>query len=205
VATYGVQRQVRSTLAELVSGEATANERLFLIVYDDLRALAASLLKMERREHTLQPTALVHEAWIRLVGVGEASWPGVAHFKAVAVRAMRRVLVDHARRRRSDKRGGDLRRVSLSGVGLTVAEDVIDMLALDDALQRLESLNERQARVVELRFLGGLTVTETAHVLAIDPSTVKADWAMARVFLADELGGAGHVKSGLQGDGDRDP
>lgn len=166
------------------------SEPLLAVVYDQLRAIAARLLSGERPDHTLQPTALVHEAWLRLAGTSESAWADETHFKAVSVRVMRRVLVDHARRRRSEKRGGEMRRVTLSGVALVHDGDhLVDAVALDSALLRLEALNERHARVVELRFLGGLTVEETARVLSIDPSTVKADWAIARAFLADELEG----------------
>ncbi len=182
-----MQAQVRSALADLSAGDATAADRLTPLLYTELRALAGSFLRKERADHTLQPTALVHEAWLRLAGQPSSAWTDTAHFKAVAAGVMRRVLVDHARRRASDKRGGDWRRVSLSGAAEGMAPDIADVLALDQALHRLAGLHARQARVAELRFLAGLSVEETAHVLGVDPRTVKSDWATARLFLAQEL------------------
>jgi RNA polymerase sigma factor (TIGR02999 family) len=186
--TAAVQQQVRSALSDLGAGDATASERLLPIVYDELRALAATLLKSERPNHSLRPTDLVHEAWLRIAGFADATWRDAAHFKAVTVRAMRRILVDHARQRGAAKRGGDQRRVTLTGAMAIADDDVVDALSLEEALVRLEQLHERHARVVELRFLAGLTIFETAHVLGVDPSTVKADWAVARAFLGQELG-----------------
>lgn len=184
----GDAREVACTaLAELVAGDESAAESLFTVVYQELRSIAAKFLQRERDGHTLQPTALVHEAWMRLAARPDSSWNDAAHFKAVTVRAMRRVLVDHARRRRRAKRGGGERRITLSDSLVEHGSDVVDLLALDAALDQLAALHERQARVVELRFLGGLTVRETAHVLGVDPSTVKADWMIARVFLAERL------------------
>ena len=163
-------------------------EPMLALVYDELRALAGRLMGSERADHTLQPTALVHEAWLRIAGAGRSVWTDEAHFKATSVRVMRNVLVDHARRKRAEKRGGDRHEVTLSAAELVDGgERLIDALVLDSALRRLEALNERHARVVELRFLGGLTIEETARVLEIDPSTVKADWTLARAFLADAL------------------
>ena len=175
-------------LAAPAAGDQAAGKDLLSVVYAELRALAGSLLKTERADHTLPPTALVHEAWLRLSSRPDSAWKDIAHFKAVAVRAMRHVLVDHARKRAADKRGGDWRRITLSGQAVSESCATVDVLDLERALVRLEALDERQARVVELRFLGGLTVPEAASVLGVDPSTVKADWAMARLFLAEELG-----------------
>jgi RNA polymerase sigma factor (TIGR02999 family) len=183
------RQKARAEVTALVAGDREAAERLLLLVYDDLRGIAARLLKVERTGHTLQPTALVHEAWLRLAFEPGDAWTDAAHFKAVAVRAMRRILVDHARQRGADKRPGNLQRVTLTGIQAAAAEEeaCIDLLDLDRALERLEALHERQARVVELRCLGGLTIAEIAHVLGVVPSTVNADWAMARAFLRQEL------------------
>ena len=188
VGSPNIQAQVRSALADLSAGDATAVDRLTPLLYAELRALAGSFLKRERADHSLQPTALVHEAWLRLAGQPDGAWTDAAHFKAVAAQVMRRVLVDHARRRASDKRGGDLHRVTLSGAAAEGTPEIADVLALDQALNRLAALHERQARVAELRFLAGLSVEETALVLGVDPRTVKSDWATARIFLAQELG-----------------
>lgn len=160
------------------------------LVYDELRALAGGFLKRERDDHTLQPTALVHEVYLKLAGEPDETWNDALHFKAVAVRAMRRILVDHARQKGADKRGGDWQRITLRSV-ITPDPELergIDLVDLDRALAKLERLHERQARVVELRFLGGLTVRETAQLLDINESTVKADWSVARLFLVQELG-----------------
>jgi RNA polymerase sigma factor (TIGR02999 family) len=136
--------------------------------------------------HTLQPTALVHEAWMRLVG-GRAGFDGREHFLAVAARAMRSVLVDHARRRRSQKRGGEGQRLPLDNV-LPVYEERADLVALDEALNRLSVVDERRAQVVELRFFGGLTIEETAQTLKSSTATVQRNWQMARLWLLNELG-----------------
>jgi RNA polymerase sigma factor (TIGR02999 family) len=192
VSSAVTREQIRTAVADLAAGDVAAAERFLPAVYDELRALAGGFLKRERKGHSLQPTALVHEAWMRLAGEADDAWADVAHFKAVAVRAMRRVLVDHARRRGSAKRGGDWQRVTLTGVGDPGApgggDASVDLLDLDRALEQLEARHERQARVVELRFLGGLTVPETAHVLGVEPRTVDSDWATARVFLGEALG-----------------
>jgi RNA polymerase sigma-70 factor (ECF subfamily) len=160
----------------------------FTLVYDELRRLAAAALRRERADHTLQPTALVHEAFVRLAGSAGHPWADRAHFIAVAARAMRRVLVDHARGRRTLKRGnGDLL-VSLDGIDVPAASTTVDLVALDAILQRLADLDPRQARIVELRYFGGLSVDETAALLEISSRTVKREWQMARAWLERELG-----------------
>ena len=172
------------------AGDEGAAGRLLELVYEQLRALAASYLRGERAGHTLQPTALVHEAFLRLQAGSPVRYQNHTHFFAVAARAMRQVLVDHARRRAAAKRGGDPERVTLDD-GLQLGGDaesrVIDVLALDEALERLGKLDERQARVVELRFFGGLTIDEAARVLEVSTDTVEDDWAMARAWLKRTL------------------
>ncbi|BCS32017.2 DNA-directed RNA polymerase sigma-70 factor [Luteitalea sp. TBR-22] len=175
-------------LDESAAGHEDAAARLFPIVYDQLRRLAAAALRRERADHTLQPTALVHEAFLRLVDIPEARWSNRGHFVAIAARAMRRVLVDHARGRSALKRRSAEVRVPLDDVDVPSgpAGDV-DLVALDEALARLASVDERQARIVELRFFGGLTVEETAVLMGSSPRTVKRDWHMARAWLRREL------------------
>lgn len=158
------------------------------LLYSELRALAADFLGRERSNHTLQTTALVHEAWIKLRAQDESRWSDRAHFVAIVSQAMRRILVDHARRKWADKRGAGLRRVTLA-TDLTPASDSseVDVLALDEALGRLAALDERQAQVVELRFFGGLTVEEVARALDISARTVASEWRLARAWLSREL------------------
>jgi RNA polymerase sigma factor (TIGR02999 family) len=168
-------------------GDREAMDRLMPIVYDELRRLAAGYLKGERPDHTLQPTALVHEAYLRLVRQDRVEWQNRAHFFGIAARMMRRVLVDHARRRQAGKRdGGGFRLTIQVAESLDVARDP-ELLELDEALGRLETLDSDQARVVELRFFGGLTVEETATVLGISTATVKREWRTARAFLRQEM------------------
>jgi RNA polymerase sigma factor (TIGR02999 family) len=171
------------------TGEAAALDQAFPRIYEELRRLAHRQLLNEAAGHTLNTTALVHEAYIRLNGQTRVQWNGRAHFMAVAATAMRRILVDHARRRQSVKRGGPLRRVPIESIELA-AEDRADLLvALDDALRRLDELDARQARVVECRFFGGMTEEETAQALDIGLRTAKRDWAKARSWLYREIYG----------------
>ena len=162
------------------------------LVYDELRRLAAGYLRRERKGQTLQPTALVHEAYLRLIGPGDRPWTGRTHFLAIAALSMRQVLVDRARRRAAAKRGGDAQRLTLDDTILAAAPagDAIDLVALDDALTRLEALDPLQARIVELRYFGGLTVEETAAAVELSPATVKRHWTLARAFLKKALDGA---------------
>jgi len=172
-------------------GDREAMDRLMPIVYDELRRLAAGYLKAERPGHTLQPTALVHEAYLRLVRQDRVEWQNRAHFFGIAARMMRRVLVDHARRRQAEKRdSGGFRLTIQVGYVLEVPRDP-ELLELYQALGRLERLDADQARVVELRFFGGLTVEETATVLGISTATVKREWRTAKAFLRTEIA-AGH-------------
>jgi len=183
------QRDVTALLDDWSRGDRQALDRLLPLVYRELRGIAARQLRHERNGHTLQPTALVHEAYLRLVEQRNVDWQSRAHFYGVAALVMRRILVDHARRQAAAKRGDNLRRVPLEAVidGSTGAE--IPVLALDQALSRLEQVDHALARIVELRAFGGLTIDEAAHVLNVSPSTVKRDWRTAKAWLTRELGG----------------
>lgn len=166
-------------------GDAPAGEQLVPLVYAELRRIARIKLAAERGGHTLQPTALVHEAWLRLMQQHGADWQNRAQFFAIASQAMRRILVDHARRRQAAKRGAGEPMASVDELADVLVSDVPDdqLVALDAALERLAALDERQARIVELRFFGGLSVEETAGLLALSPTTVKREWATARLWL----------------------
>ena len=179
-------------LARAAAGDGQAASRLMPLVYDELRRLAASYLRRERPGQTLQATALVHEAYVRLVRPGEQPWNGRTHFLAIAALSMRQVLVDRARRRAAAKRGGARERITLNEAMLPapVPDAGIDLVALDDALTRLASLDPVQARIVELRYFGGLTVDETAEVVGSSPTTVKRHWTLARAFLKKALADA---------------
>ena len=181
--------EVTRLLRDAGAGDRGAADRLLPLVYDELRGLAARTMRGERVDHTLQPTALVHEAYLKLVDQRDANWNDRTHFVAVAATAFRRIVVDHARRRSSEKRGGGMRRAPTSELrGLTV-EAPDEVLAIDEALSRLADLDARKARVVELRFFGGLELDEVAHVLSISRATVKRDWAAARAWLQTEIAG----------------
>jgi len=171
-------------------GDRGALDALVPHVYGELRRQADRHLRRQRPGHTLQATALVHEAFLRLVDQTNVSFRDRAHFFAVASRAMRQILVDHARRRHADKRGGGATRLVLEDGTASVEPRGVDLVALDGALERLEALDPEQARLVELRFFGGLTVEETAVVLACSPATVKRAWSSARAWLYGELTGA---------------
>ena len=184
---------VTRLLRELEEGRPGAADELAPLVYDELHLLAVRAMRREDAGHTLQPTALLHEAFFRLVGQRDADWQSRAHFFGIAATAMRRILLDHARRQRAAKRGGGLRVTlddSVASAAGVDGERALDLIALDDALQRLEALDARQARVVELRFFAGLDVEETARALDVSTATVKRDWAFARAFLKRELAAA---------------
>jgi RNA polymerase sigma-70 factor (ECF subfamily) len=182
---------VTALLARARSGDASALADVFPLIYDELHRLAQQQLRREPDGHTLSPTALVHEAYMRLIDYTRTEWAGRAHFMAVAATAMRRILVDHARGHRSLKRGGALRRVSLDAVELGTEDRAELLVAIDDALGRLKALDARQAQVVECRFFGGMTEEETAEALGIGLRTVKRDWAKAKSWLHRELGAEG--------------
>ena len=175
------------TLKKARGGDPQSRAKLLEIVYDKLRAIAAGYMKGERQGHTLQPTALVHEAYLQLVKPSEADFNDRTHFVAVAACAMRRVLVDHARRRNALKRGGDHERVALEDSLALCSGSQLDLIRLDEALSALESVDARKARVVELRFFGGLSNEETSAELGIAVRTVEDDWFTARAWLHREL------------------
>ena len=178
---------VTATLLELSAGDGHAAARLLPLVYDELRRLAAGYLRRERPDHTLQPTALVHEAYLRLIDQSRVDWKNRAHFCAVASDMMRRILVDHARKHQAVKRGGGQTRISLDEA-VSFPQDVeIDVLAVDEALLDLVRLDPQQGRLVELRFFGGLTLDETAEVMGISRSTVQREWNMAKAWLYNQL------------------
>lgn len=178
--------EVTRLLESIAAGDADAADRLLPLVYADLREVADRLFRGQPRGHTLQPTALVHEAWMRLARA-DASYADRTHFVAVAARAMRQILVDHARRRGAQKRGGDARRVTIAEPAAPEGLAQIDVVALDAALADLAEVDPRQARIVELRFFGGLDVAETAEALGVSPRTVELDWRMAKAWLSREL------------------
>jgi len=170
-------------------GDKSGLDALIPEVYDELRRLAASYLRRERETHTLQATALANEAYVRLADDTKVTWRGRAQFLAIAARAMRQILVDHARRHGAEKRGAGLFRVTLSDTAATFGQPVLDVLDLDDALLALGALDDRKARVVELRFFAGLTTKEAAEALDISETTVDDDWALARAWLRRRLAG----------------
>lgn len=168
-------------------GDKDAFDKLMPIVYDELRRQAARYLRREQAGHTLQTTALIHEAYVRLVDQRNVQWQNRAHFFGIAAQMMRRILVDHARTKKRAKRGGSDVKVSLADAAIPVKERDLDVVALDEALNRLAAIDEQQSRVVELRFFSGLTVEETAEVMGISAATVKRDWSMAKAWLHREL------------------
>jgi RNA polymerase sigma factor (TIGR02999 family) len=185
------QQQVTRLLNDAQHGGMDAARQLFPLVYQQLRELARRRMAAERAEHTLEATALVHEAYVRLVGGEPIAWEGRQHFFLVAAEAMRRILIDHARARSGPRRGGDRRRVPLNNVlDLAAAADdnLPEILALDDAVSRLDKVSPTVAAVVRLRFYAGLSVEETADALQISPRTVKREWTYGRAWLARELG-----------------
>ncbi|HRX87692.1 MAG TPA: ECF-type sigma factor [Phycisphaerae bacterium] len=190
--------QVTQLLQEAQSGRTGAAAELLPLVYDELRALAASFFGTPNPQHTLQPTALVHEAYLKLVNVPDRRWDGRRHFFEVAAKALRQILINHARDKRAQKRGGDAaaHRITLQGDVADSAPQVLDMLALEEALEDLERIDPMQCRVVELRYFAGMSVEETAQVLGISERTVKREWRMAKAELKLRL--AGNSSSGGQ-------
>ncbi len=187
--TSSSPQEVTRLLAELQSGRAEAGERLAQLVYGELHVLAVHALRKESPGHTLQPTELVDEAFMRLLGQRSMQWRNRAHFYGIAAQAIRRILLDHARRRKAAKRDHGVR-VTLEDSAAQAPEQSIDLIALDQALEKLAALDPRQARVVELRFFGGLEIEEMAQLLEVSPATIKRDWTFARAFLQRELEGA---------------
>ena len=187
---------VTALLGDWSRGNRTALGQLLPLVYAELRRVAARQLRSERPDHTLQPTALVHEAYIRLVDQRQVDWQNRAHFFGVAAQVMRRILVDHARRHASNKRGQGVRSVSMDDAHDVAAPNQIPILALDHALDRLDKVDAELTRIVELRAFGGLTIEEAAHVLGVSPSTAKRDWRTAKAWLSRELGPDTRLRGG---------
>jgi RNA polymerase sigma factor (TIGR02999 family) len=184
---------VTALLGEWSRGNQSALNQLLPLVYAELRRIASRQLRSERAGHTLQPTALVHEVYLRLVDQRQVDWRSRAHFFGVTAQIMRRILVDHARRHAAGKRGSGVRCLSLDEAKELAASKEIPILALDHALERLEKIDPALARIVELRAFGGLTIEEAAHVLDVSPSTVKREWRTAKAWLNRELDAEGRA------------
>ena len=181
------RKDITGLLIDWGKGDQEAFNDLMPMVYDELRRLASRYLRHERRGHTLQTTALVHEAYLKLVEQKHASWENRVQFFAAAAKVMRHILVDYARSRRAFKRGGDFCRLSLDEAVLSSEEKDADLLTLNEALNSLAAIDTQQSRVVELRVFGGLTVEETAEVLGVSPRTVKREWSMAKAWLHKQM------------------
>ena len=179
--------EVTELLRDWSRGDQSALDKLIPLVYDELRRLAHKHMRREKAGHVLQTSALVNEAYLRLAGESQVQWQNRAHFFGIAARLMRRILVDDARRRSFDKRGGSRIQVSLSEALSVAQEQAANVLALDDALKNLAANDARQGEIVELRFFGGLSIDETAEVLKVSPGTVMRDWTFARAWLRNEM------------------
>jgi RNA polymerase sigma factor (TIGR02999 family) len=177
-------------LLEWSDGDERARDEMLPLVYNELRRLATAYLLRERRGHTLRPTELVHEAYLRLIDQRQVNWKNRAQFVGLAAVMMRRILVNYARDRGAEKRGGDVQKVPLSDADAAGGAPDVDVIALHDALQQLETMDARKSRIVELKFFGGLTTTEIAEVLQISPATIDRDWSFARAWLYDAIGGS---------------
>ena len=181
-------QEITRMLQEWSGGKQEALDALLPLVYEELRRQASRYLRRERPDHTLQTTALIHEAYMKLVDQREVNWQNRTHFFGIAAQMMRRILVDYARQRHRAKRGGIAEDLPLEEAALVVSEErSVDLVALDEALTRLAEFDERQARIVELRYFSGLTIEETAEVLRISPATVKSDWNVAKAWLRHEI------------------
>jgi RNA polymerase sigma factor (TIGR02999 family) len=176
-------------LLDWSDGDERARDEMLPLVYDELRRLAALYLLRERRDHTLQPTALVHEAYLRLVDQRQVNWKNRAQFVGLAAVMMRRILVNHARHRAAGKRGGDVQKVPLSDADEPGRPLDVDVIVLHDALDQLSAIDARKSRIVELKFFGGLTTSEIAEVLQLSPATIERDWSFARAWLYDAISG----------------
>jgi RNA polymerase sigma-70 factor (ECF subfamily) len=181
--TSDAPHQITELLLAWSNGDQSALERLTPLVYDELHRLARRYMVREHAGHTLQTTALAHEAYLRLIDQSRVQWRNRAHFFAIAAQLMRRILVDYARGRRYAKRGGGTQKLSLEAAAVMPQEVIADLVALDDALKSLAEIDSRRSRVVELRFFGGLSVKETAEVLSVSVDTVMRDWNLARAWL----------------------
>ena len=190
---------VTRLLLDWSDGNQQALEELLPLIYDELRRLAHNFLYRERPGHTLQTTALVHEAYLKLIDQKDARWQNRAHFFAIAAQAMRRILIDSARKHVAVKRGSGGEKLSLDETAIISLEPDVNLLALDEALKALAEIDPQQSRIIELRYFGGLTIEETAEVMKLSPATIKRDWTMARAWLHQALMGGG-VDQTLQAD-----
>jgi RNA polymerase sigma factor (TIGR02999 family) len=179
---------ITELLVEWGGGDRAALDKLMPLVYSELRRLARNYLRRERRNHTLEPTGLVHEAYLKLVEQQSITWKNRAQFFALAAKMMRNILVDHARSRKAEKRGGERYLISLSKADRFAKKPDVDLIALDDALCDLETIKPQHSRIVELRFFGGLTIEETAEVIGMSHATVEREWSFARSWLRREVG-----------------
>lgn len=182
-----IPKDVSQLLIAWNKGDRAAQDELMQLVYDELRRLARSYLRRERPDHTLQPTALVHEAYLKLVDQKSVNWQNRAHFFGIAALMMRRILVNYAEGRRAAKRGGDAGRLSLSAIDRLAGQQELDLIALDDALKSLAEIDPQQSRIVELRYFGGLTIEEIAEVAGISVATVNREWSIARAYLRRQI------------------
>jgi len=191
LAPAAAPEEVTRLLSAWSEGDRAALDRLLPLVEHELRRLAHRHMRRERGDHTLQTTALVNEAYLRLIGQRQVRWQNRAHFFGIAAQFMRRILIDHARKHAYAKRGGGARKISLDQAPVLSDERAAELVALDDALRSLAELDQRKSRVVELRYFGGLSVEETAEVVGISPDTVAREWRRAKAFLRRELSAAG--------------
>jgi len=187
--------EVTQLLVEWRDGSRSALDRLIPLVERELRRLARSYMRRERADHTLQTTALINEAYMRLVKQRNVQWQNRAHFFGIAAQLMRRILIDHAKGHRRAKRGGDAIKVSLDDVAAPSTDRSEELLALDAALEKLAAIDPRKGRVVEMRYFGGMTLEEAAEVLEVSPNTVMRDWRMARAWLEREISGGGSLEA----------
>jgi RNA polymerase sigma factor (TIGR02999 family) len=181
-------REITQMLIELTDGNEDVVNQILPHIYDELRRLAGSYLRRERADHTLQPTALVHEAYMKLIDQKRVKWQNRAHFFGIAAQVMRRILLDHARKHQAEKRGGEFEKLPIEEEILIVSHDKsAELIALDDALQELAKLDEQKARIVELRYFGGLSIEETAEVVGVSVPTINRQWRMAKAWLFSQL------------------
>lgn len=182
--------EITQMLIELTHGKGDVVDKIYPHIYDELRRLAGSYLRRERSDHTLQPTALVHEAYIKLIDQTRVQWQNRAHFFGIAAQVMRRILMDHARKHKADKRGGEFEKLPIEEDILIVShEKSSELLALDDALEALAEIDEQKAKIVELRYFGGLSIEETAEVMGVSVPTINRQWRMAKAWLYGQIAG----------------
>ena len=187
--------EITQQLIAWSKGDSAALDKLIPAVYQELRRMADRCLRGENAEHSLQPTALVHEAYLRLIDQSRVEWHNRAHFFGVAAQMMRRILIDHAKTKHREKRGGNARKLSLDEIANYADEPAAELIALDEALKILAEMDERKSRVVEMRYFGGLTVEETAQVLGVSDKTVMRDWNLAKAWLYQQLNRAGGTEN----------